>query len=141
MANQPTNPFTDPDIEPAPALIADALGPAIEGWDALTRALTDAGVQVAWRWYRDGGWLAKAADRRRTIAWIAIEGDATRCSFHFAERLRDDLASLPDLPPELTRRVREAPRHGALFTVSFLVSGPADVERLRPILNARITLR
>jgi hypothetical protein len=135
------NPFAEQGVEPTHELIADALGPAIEGWDALMRELAEAGVQVSWRWYRDGGWLAKAANRSRTIAWIAVEDDATRCGFHFAARLRDALLDCPDLKPALARRIRDEPLHGTLFTVSFTVASPADVARLRPVLKARIALR
>ncbi|MGW4379785.1 DUF3788 family protein [Kitasatospora sp. NPDC004531] len=135
------NPFTDPGTEPTAALIADALGPASDGWDALMRELAAAGVDASWRWFRDGGWLVKAADRRRTVAWIAIDGSVATCSFLFAERLRETVAALPDLPPGLARQIRAEPRRGALFRVLFTVTTPADVERLRPVLRARLTLR
>ncbi|MFI9784959.1 hypothetical protein ACIHEI_15840 [Kitasatospora sp. NPDC051984] len=65
MTNPFTNPFTDPDAEPTRDKIADVLGPAIEGWDALLRVLADGGVETPWRWFRDGGRLVKAADRTR----------------------------------------------------------------------------
>ncbi|MFJ8443569.1 DUF3788 family protein [Kitasatospora griseola] len=135
------NPFADPEVEPNPDLVADALGAAVEGWDALMRELAEAGVEVPWRWFRDGGWLVKAATRARTIAWIAVDGKATTCNFLFAERLRDAVATLPDLTPDLVRQIRDAPLRGKLFGVAFAVSTPADVDRLRPILKARIALR
>ncbi|OKJ13778.1 DUF3788 family protein [Kitasatospora sp. CB01950] len=131
----------DPEVEPTRELIADALGAADEGWDALMRELADAGVEAPWPWYRDGGWLVKAANRVRTVAWIAIDGNAVTCSFHFAERLREAVAGLPDIAPELARKIRDEPRSGALFRVPFTISTVVDVERLRPVLKARIALR
>jgi len=135
------NPFVDPEVEPTRELIRSALGPAVTGWDTLIRDLKGAGVDTPWRWFRDGGWLVKAASRARTIAWIAIEEKVTTCSFLFAERLRDAVAGLPDITPELAQQVRDEPLQGKLFRVSFTVSTPGDVERLRPILDARIALR
>ncbi|MGX4735653.1 DUF3788 family protein [Kitasatospora griseola] len=135
------NPFVDPEVEPTPDLVADALGPAVEGWDALMRELAEAGVEAPWRWFRDGGWLVKAADRARTVAWIAVDGNATTCNFLFAERLRDAVATLPGLTPDLARKIRDEPLRGKLFPVAFTVRTRADVDRLRPVLKARINLR
>ncbi|MFJ1792729.1 hypothetical protein [Kitasatospora griseola] len=135
------NPFVDPEVEPTSDLVADALGPAIEGWDALMREPAEAGVEVAVAVVPRRRTAGQGATRARAIAWIAVDGTATTCNFLFAERLGDAVATLPDLTPDLARQIRDEPLRGKLFGVAFTASTPADVDRLRPILKACVALR
>ena len=100
--------FRDPDIEPTSARIHAALGPAGDAWDELTGLLTEAGLDLTWRYYRDGGWLAKATNGKKTIAWLSVEPGQVKITFYFAERHRTTLAEDPTLSAGLRERIGTA---------------------------------
>lgn len=119
--------FSDPAVEPTPALIEDALGPAFPAWVVLTKSLESDGVSVGWRHYRDGGWLAKAVVRAKTVAWLQVDEGFARATFYFPERLRDTLAAEPELTEGLRERIaRQAPT-GRSLGVTIEVRGDRDV--------------
>lgn len=137
------NAFTDPAIEPTPELIANALGSGVEGWTELQRLLREARVVIAQKWYRDGGWLIRARKGSKTILWAGIDdGGFVDGAVHFAERLREAVATSPGLPPDRAEAIRKAPVVGGrLFSVPFELRTPADLDALRPILAARLALK
>src|SRR3546814_4041873 len=88
--------FTDPGTEPNTAAIHGALGEAAPAWDRLLEVVADVGATVTWRYYRDGGWLARVMRRSQVIAWVSVEKDHVRKSVYFAERLRPGLRGDPN---------------------------------------------
>lgn len=137
-----SNAFTDSAVEPTPELIADVLGPGADAWAELLRVLDDAGIAVAQKWYRDGGWLVRASKGSKTILWAAIDDEGfVDGAFHFAGRLREAVATTPGLSPHRAEAIREAPLAGNSFSVSFELRTPGDVDALRPILTAKLTLK
>ena len=111
--------FRDVDVEPTGAAIRDILGSRADVWDETVALFTGVGAPVSWRYYRDGGWLAKAVAGKKTIAWLAVEEDFVRITFYFAERHRTALRDSPDLPREVRERVKDTPLTGRLLPVTF----------------------
>lgn len=137
-----TSLFRDPDVAPTPESIRAALGPAAGAWEGLTRLVTDSGAEVAWRHYRDGGWLARAARGRRTVAWLSVLRGCARITFYFAERDRAALTGHPALPEGLRARIATAALIGRLLpvTVELRDDGPLpQVGTLLAVKQARST--
>jgi len=97
--------FPDQSQPPTPELIAEALGEGTSAWLEALGAFADAGVDVAWRYYRDGGWLAKATRGKATMAWMSVEPGLARITFYFPARLRDTILASPDLDDTLRESV------------------------------------
>ncbi|WP_169923691.1 DUF3788 family protein [Propionicimonas paludicola] len=97
--------FRDQSQPPTPEAIAEVLGDTDAAWQEALDAFANAGVDVAWRYYRDGGWLAKATRGKATMAWMSVEPGLARITFYFPARLRETVLASPDLDDTLRERV------------------------------------
>jgi hypothetical protein len=128
-----SNVFTDPHVRPDPDTVRAALGEAAETWDAVNDMFAEVAAEVTWRHYRDGGWLAKATHRGKTLAWVTVHRGVLHVSFHFSEQLRGELIEAPGLSPKLHERLARAPVSGQLFSIPLDLrtsSNVAEVEEL-----------
>lgn len=110
--------FPDQSQPPTPELITEALGEADIAWKEALDAFADAGVDVAWRYYRDGGWLAKATRGKATMAWMSVEPGRARITFYFPARLRETTLASPDLDDTLRERIASATPVGKSLPVT-----------------------
>jgi len=133
--------FDDPAVQPTPALIQDALGPAVEVWHSLCHELKDDGVAAGWRFYSDGGWLAKAALHGKTVFWTQVDHGFARVTFYFAERHRNVLAEAMDLPESLRQQVAGQRMTGKLLPVSLHLQTATDVEVIKAVMGYKLSLK
>lgn len=133
--------FQDVDTEPTGAAIRDVLGPRADVWGEATALFAGVGAPVSWRYYRDGGWLAKAVAGKKTIAWLAVEEGVVRITFYFAERHRTAIRDAPGLTDEVRERVEVTPLIGKLLPVTFDVRSSADVALVRAVLAIKLTVK
>ncbi len=132
--------FDDPKVEPTTTLVEDALGPASEAWHALQGVLAEAGATVEWRHYRDGGWLAKATQGSKTVAWMQVDSGFARMTCYFAERHRSALAGA-DLPPALRAQIVGQAMVGRMLPFSIPVLTLDDVASATTVLTLKQTLK
>lgn len=126
--------FRDPGVEPTTESIGAALGPAGDIWAELTALIADSGALLAWRYYRDGGWLARASEGRKTIAWVNVgQGHAT-ITFYFAERHRSILAHNPALTDEVRHQIATAALSGKLLPVTLDLHDRRHLPEVRALL-------
>jgi hypothetical protein len=133
--------FQNADIEPTPAAIRHILGPRADAWEESTALFAGVGAPVSWRYNRDGGWLARAAAGKRTIAWLAVEEGVVRITFYFAERHRAAFRDAPDLSGEVRERIGSMPLIGKLLPVTLEVRSSADVDSVRAALAIKLAAR
>ena len=133
--------FDDPTVQPTPVLISDALGPAVEVWHSLCHELIDDGVAAGWRFYTDGGWLAKAALHGKTVFWTQVDRGFARVTFYFAERHRNALADAADLPESLRQQVACQPMTGKLLPVSLCLQTATDVGVIKTVMGYKLSLK
>jgi len=110
--------FCDQSQPPTPKAIAEALGEGASAWQGALDAFADAGVDVAWRYYRDGGWLAKATRGKATMAWMSVEPGLARITFDFPARLREAILASPDLDDTLRERIATTATTGKSLPVT-----------------------
>lgn len=133
-----TSVFRDPGVEPVTEVIHAALGPATDAWEQLTALIADSGGQLTWRYYRDGGWLAKATKGKKTIAWLCVaQGEAT-ITLYFAERHRPMLADNPGLAEELRHRIETTVLRGRLLPVTLKLRGTRQLPQVRELIAAKL---
>jgi hypothetical protein len=133
--------FQDVDVEPTGAAIRDVLGSRADVWEETTALFAGIGAPVAWRYYRDGGWLAKLVAGKKTIAWLAVEEGLVRVTFYFAERHRTALRDAPGLTGEVRERVEDTPLIGKLLPVTFEIRSSVDVALVRALLTIKLTVK
>ncbi len=136
-----TSAFRDPGVEPTTERIQAALGPAGVAWNELATLLTESGLDLAWKYYRDGGWLARATRGSRTIAWLSAADGHARVTFYFAERHRATLVTDPALPADLRERVAAAALIGRLLPVTVEVRKSLDVREIGAVLLIKLGAR
>ena len=100
--------FNEEATRPTPESIAAALGDAAPVWVRTVAGLEEVGATVEWRYYRDGGWLAKATKRSQTIAWLRVEPGHLRVTFYFAARFRELLLDEVGIDATLREQVEAA---------------------------------
>jgi hypothetical protein len=130
--------FAEAGAEPTGAAIREALGSRSRAWDQTMTVFAEAGVLVSWRYYRDGGWLAKATRGNKTIAWLAVEDGFVRVTFHFAERHRATLAEADGLARQVRDRIAAIAVSRRLLSVTFDVREPADLDPVRVVLAVKL---
>jgi hypothetical protein len=133
--------FQDVGAEPTRAAIRHILGPRAAVWEESTALFAGVGAPVSWRYYRDGGWLAKAAAGKKTIAWLAVEEGFVRITFYFAERHRAAFRDASDLGPEVRERIEATPLSGKLLPVTFEVRDSADVALVGAVLAIKLAVK
>lgn len=137
------NAFPDREAPPPTAeTIKGVLGSANEAWLELVDFLEANGISVSWKWYRDGGWLARAAKGSKTILWAQID-DAGFAdgSFYFAARLREAVADYPGVSPKQAKEIREVELWGKQVSVPFELRRKSDVKPIQPFVEAKLSLK
>lgn len=132
--------LTDPDVAPDDERVAAVLGDSCAAWTRLTGLLADSGLDLAWRHYRDGGWLCRATRGGKNVAWLAVwEGYAT-VTCYFAARHRPGLTRLP-IPEALRAQVAAAEMSGNLLPVVVEIRTRADADAAAEVVRAKLTSR
>jgi hypothetical protein len=130
--------FRDPAVEPTTERIQAVLGAAVEAWDRLLRLVDDSGLVLDWRFYRDGGWLAKVTKGTKTVAWVNVVPGCVRATCYFAERDRGAIADDPALPADVRSRVAAAALIGRSLPVSLEARTGDDVRTLGTVLRLKL---
>ena len=136
-----TSVFRDPGVEPTTEGIRAALGPAAQAWDDVTALIDDAGVLLSWRYYRDGGWLARAGSGKKTIAWLRVAPGHATITFYFAERHRAVLRQDPALTDELGHQIATTAMSGRLLPVTLELHDDRHLPEVQALLAAKLDMR
>ncbi|WP_291378459.1 DUF3788 family protein [Demequina sp.] len=133
--------FKEASIEPTDARIREALGSSADVWAQAVALFEDASASVSWRYYRDGGWLARASRGKTTVAWLAVEEDLLKIAFYFAQRHREVLTDSEAIPHELQERIAVEPMMGKVLPVSIEVRDSTDLARVASVLAIKLSAK
>ena len=133
-----TTAFRDPAVEPTATRIHAALGAAGDAWDLLADLIAESGLTLTWRYYRDGGWLAKAGKGSKTVAWLNVAPGCARVTFYFAERDRARLVDTPALPTDLRDRIAVVALIGKLLPLSLELRVSQDLREFATVLRIKL---
>lgn len=76
----------DKNIEPTDHNLKIVLKDSFQTYKELIEKLPNFNVNFEWRFYKDGGWLAKATHKKKTIFWMEAMSDYFLIAFHFNEK-------------------------------------------------------
>ena len=107
----------DPNTQITDDFLAMVLGKSFAAWKMFYENLPRYGISLEWRYYKDGGWLAKCTHKKNTIIWVSASGGFFTTSFLFSEKahLRKGIQEL-DISDDLKNTTKSTPK-GTYFSI------------------------
>jgi len=107
----------DPNTKLTDEFFAMALGSNITLWNTFNETLPSLDISLTWRHYKDGGWLAKATRKNKTIFWGSVSDGYFSANFNFLEKssLREGVLEL-DISDEIKNTLTHTPT-GKWFSI------------------------
>ncbi|WP_430608380.1 hypothetical protein IGI92_001444 [Enterococcus sp. DIV2379] len=139
--------FRDKNVKPTEQLIAESLGEGYAIYQRFVETLENEGISLMdWRYYQDGkAWLSKGeykwtttrgTNKVKPIFWLSMWEGFFKVSFHFSEKVRTQLLSLP-ISDDTKERIHKAPTNGTkmkFFSVIFDVANPSLFEDITELI-------
>ena len=107
----------DPNTQLTDELLTTALGDSFATWEVFNNNLSNYDISLEWRYYKDGGWLAKVTHKKKTIFWAWVSDGFFSTSFNFSEKphLRTGVQEL-DISDDVKESITSTPK-GAFFGI------------------------
>jgi hypothetical protein len=123
----------DPTTQLTDEFLSMVLGDSFAAWKSFNENLPSFDVSLEWRYYKDGGWLAKCTHKKKTIIWGAASDRFFSLNFIFSEKphLRAGIQGL-DISDDVKNSITSTPQ-GTFFSITIDVYGEnqlSDVYRL-----------
>lgn len=116
----------DKGFEPSDENLSVVLGNSFSAYKALVEKLPDYEAELEWRFYKDGGWLAKVTRKKKTIFWGRPESDRFTVAFHFNDTIKLGVFELA-IAAELKQIFANAPTNGKLTSLRIDISSESDL--------------
>jgi len=131
----------DPEQKPDEALFRSILAPTLfRVMEMIHRSLADAGIDLEWRYYKDGNaWLGKATYRKKTIVWISLWENLVKAGFYFTGKTRPGVLDLP-LSPGIKTLFAEAKPVGKLIPLILDIKDETSLPDFITLINHKKTL-
>jgi len=142
--------FRDKNVKPTEQLIAESLGEEYAIYQRFIETIKNEGISLMdWRYYQDGkAWLSKGeykwtttrgTNKVKPIFWLSLWEGFFKVSFHFSEKVRTQLLSLP-ISEETKEAIYKAPTNGTkmkFFSVIFDVASDSPLNDIYQIAEFR----
>lgn len=142
--------FRDKNVKPTEQLIAESLGEEYAIYQRFVETLKNEGIFLMdWRYYQDGkAWISKGeykwtttrgTNKVKPIFWLSMWEGFFKVSFHFSEKVRTQLLSLP-ISDDTKERIHKAPTNGTkmtFFSVIFDVASDVPLSDIYQIAEFR----
>jgi len=117
----------DKNAEPNDYNLSSVLGDSFEEFKALEAKLADYDAELEWRFYKDGGWLAKITRKKKTLIWGWAEPEFFGTNFIFSNKphLREGVLAL-DIADAWKNNIEETPT-GTYFSLKIHVRSDDDL--------------
>ena len=125
----------DKNAEPVDENLSLVLGNSFSVYKTLVEKLSDYEASLEWRFYKDGGWLAKVTHKKKTIIWGSPEDGYFSASFLFSEKphLREGILQL-DISDELKNKLISTPG-GNYFSLAIDVYSENDLPNVYKLIE------
>jgi len=117
----------DKNAEPNDENLSLVLGGSFSAYQLLQEKLLEDDASLEWRFYKDGGWLAKVTRKKKTIIWGSAEDGYFSASFLFSEKphLRAGVLEL-DIADERKNKLVSTPG-GNYFSIAIDIYDEKDL--------------
>ena len=125
----------DPNTQLTDEFLAIVLGDNFTLWTAFHETLPNFDISLEWRHYKDGGWLGKATNKKKTIFWGSLSDGFFSASFNFSEKphLRAGLLAL-DISEDIKNSLTSTPK-GTFFGFTVDVQNETQLSDLYKLIN------
>jgi len=76
----------DPNTQLTDEFFEQVLGSSYKTWEVFSKSLLEYDISIEWRYYKDGGWLGKALNKKKTIFWASLSEGFFSASFNFSNK-------------------------------------------------------
>lgn len=131
----------DPNTKITEGFLTAVLGDSYTAWSEFSEKLLGYDISLEWRYYKDGGWLAKAINKKRTIFWGSVSEGLFTVSFNFSEKphLR---AGIQDLHiSELVKNNLVSAPKGKSFSIIINVSDENQLSDIYELMAYKISAK
>jgi hypothetical protein len=141
QAETPKQLLKDPEQKPDEALFKSILTPTLfQVMEKILRSLADAGIDLQWRYYKDGNaWLGKATFRKKTVVWISLWENLVKAGFYFSAKTRPGVLELP-LDPGIKTLFAEAKPIGKLIPLTLDIKTETSLPDFITLINHKKNL-
>ena len=131
----------DPEQKPDDTLFRSILAPTLfRVMEMIHLSLADAGIDLEWRYYKDGNaWLGKATYRKKTVVWISLWENLVKAVFYFTQKTRPEVLDLP-LSPGIKTLFAEAKPVGKLIPLILDIKDETSLPDFITLINHKKTL-
>jgi len=129
---------TDKNAEPNDFNLSNVLGDSFKAFKLLENKLTEYDAELDWRFYKDGGWLAKITRKKKTLIWGWAELGFFGTNFIFSNKphLREGVMAL-DIADEWKNNIEETPTR-TYFSLQIHVKNVADLEDVYKMITFKM---
>ena len=129
---------TDKNAEPNDFNLSNVLGDSFEAFKVLENKLVDYDAELGWRFYKDGGWLAKITRKKKTLIWGWAEPGFFGTNFIFSNKshLREGVLAL-EISDEYKNNIEETPT-GTYFSLQIGIRSESDLEDVFKMIEYKI---
>ena len=131
----------DKNTEPNDTNLSIVLEDSFAAFKELENKLVDFDAELEWRFYKDGGWLAKITRKKKTLVWGWAEPDFFGTNFIFQNKphLREGVIEL-DISDPLKEFIEETP-NGAYFSLQIKLRSDEDLSDVYKMIKYKIKAR
>ncbi|MCL2383467.1 MAG: DUF3788 domain-containing protein [Oscillospiraceae bacterium] len=125
----------DPNTKLTDEFFAQVLGNNYKTWETFSKSLSTYDISIEWRYYKDGGWLGKALNKKRTIFWGSLSDGFFSASFNFSNKpeLVEGIENL-DISDDIKNDITATPS-GKYIGVTINISKEAELLDLYKMID------
>ena len=125
----------DPNTQLTDEFLATVLGSSFTAWKVFNENFPKYDISLEWRYYKDGGWLAKCTHKKNTIIWASASEGFFSTSFLFQEKphLRAGILEL-DISDDIKNAITSSPSE-KWFSVAVNVYNESQLSDVYKLIN------
>ena len=127
--------MSDPNTKLTDEFLAMALGDSYTAWSEFSGKLQSYDIALEWRHYKDGGWLAKAIHKKKTIFWGSVSEGFFTVSFNFSEKphLRAGIQEF-NISDNVKNNLSSTPK-GKSFSITINISSEEQLSDIYELID------
>ena len=131
----------DPGAKITEDFFVTVLGNTYPVWKKFNESLVQYGVEIEWRFYKDGGWLGKSTHKKKTVFWGSLSENAFHASFNFSNKpsLREGFLAL-EIDDSIKNSLEETPS-GKYFGFTVNVTDENNLSDLYKLIEYKKTAK
>ena len=125
----------DPNTKLTDEFLSTVLRDSYTAWNVFNGKLPSYEIVLEWRHYKDGGWLAKAVYKKKTVFWCSVSDSFFTINFSFSEKphLRASVQEL-DISDDVKNSIVSTPK-GKSFSIKINVYNENQLSNIYALID------